>query len=144
MNNIRYSQVIGSLFYQIVLVDDDKDMVDTHFTGASHHIKRFHECTNKDDQYFHLSRHRTHLKLMMRIIFERGDFSNAIDKSNRDLNQRETWNPDWTVMPDQNMFRRMVPDWRFEIGQSHASDTYIHADDLIEIESETINQRLAN
>lgn len=131
MKKLRYSDIIGPYFYNINLSDDDKDMVDTYFTGASHHLKRFHEATTKEDKYFHLSRHRLHLRLMMIIIHERGDFSKAVDTSNRDLEHRDNWNPEWTTMPDPGMFKKMVPDWRFEVGKPHCADHYLHKDDLI-------------
>jgi hypothetical protein len=140
---LRYSDIVGPYFYNIGLTDDDKDMVDTHFTGAAHHIKRFKESSTKEAKFFHLSRHRIHLRLMMGIIFERGDFSKAKDISNRDLEHRETWNPMWTTMPDQNMFNKMLPDWRYPVGIPHCSDHYIHCDDMI-VEDTQIDQRLVN
>jgi hypothetical protein len=128
---LRYSHVLGSYFYNIIMNEDDYDMVDTHFTGAAHHLKRFHEAVSKEDRYFHLSRHRAHLRLMLKMIYERGDFSQAVDPSNRDLEYRDTWNPEWTTMPDQNMFSKMLPDWRYPVGMAHCSDHYIHSDDFV-------------
>lgn len=128
---IRYSQIIGELFYHIKLSDEVKDMVDTHFTGASHHLRRFEQAKTDECRFFHLSRHRIHLRLMMSLIYKLGDFSEAIDSSNRDLDRRETWSPEWTIMPDQNMFRKMQPDWRYEVGVAHAADIYIHDEDWL-------------
>ena len=116
---LRYSDVVGPYFYNIVLVNDDKDLVDTHFTGAAHHLKRFHEAVSSSDKYFHITHHRLHLRLMMEIIYMRGDFSLATDSSNRDLDRKETWNPEHTTMPDPAMFNKMIPDWRFELGSAH-------------------------
>ena len=97
---LRYSDIVGPYFYNIGLSDDDQDMVSTFFTGAAHHLRRFHESATEEDRYFHLSRHRTHLRKMMLIIHTRGDFCKATDQSNRDLDRRDTWNPEWTIMPD--------------------------------------------
>lgn len=128
---LRYSDILGTYFYNIQLSDDDRDMVDTHFTGAAHHLSRFKEAATKEEKYFHLSRHRIHLRLMMGIIYERGDFSKAKDTSNRDLEHRETWNPMWTTMPDEKMFSKMLPDWRYPLGIPHCSDQYLHRDDFL-------------
>ena len=127
--NLRYSDVVGPYFYNIKLNEDDQDLVSTHFTGAAHHLKRFQEATLESDKYFHLSRHRIHLRLMMTIIYKRGDFSKARDTSNRDLDRRDTWNPLHTIMPDRLMFEKMIPDWRFVVGVSHCADYYIHHDE---------------
>jgi hypothetical protein len=134
---LRYSDIVGPYFYHIVLSQDDRDMVDTHFTGSAHHLKRFHEAISNEHKTFHLLRHRLHLRLMMQIIFERGDFSQARDESNRDLDHRETWNPKWTTMPDQNMFNKMLPDWRYVVGQAHCADHYLHSDDFLDYEMPT-------
>lgn len=130
---LRYSDILGPYFYKIVLSDDDKDLVDTHFTGSAHHLKRFHEATLSEDKTFHLQRHRLHLRLMMLIVYERGDFTNASDTTNRDLEYRDTWHPESTTMPDPGMFRKMVPDWRYEVGQPHCADHYLHRDDTINL-----------
>ena len=137
---LRYSDVVGCYFYNIVIGEDDKDMVDTHFTGAAHHLKRFHEAKTKDHKYFHLTRHRIHLCLMMGIIYMRGDFSQATDSSNRDLDRRDTWNPEHTTMPDPAMFNKMIPDWRFEVGSAHCGDHYIHRDDMFHFEEQTLKK----
>jgi hypothetical protein len=137
---LRYSDVVGSYFYNIVLGVDDKDMVDTHFTGAAHHLKRFHEATTKDHKYFHLRRHRIHLSLMMGIIYMRGNFDHAADESNRNLDRRETWNPDWTTMPDPNMFNKMYPDWRFVLGVAHCADHYIHSSDMTSFDKQVLKK----
>jgi hypothetical protein len=128
---LRYSDVIGRYFYQISLSDEDKDLVDTFFTGSAHHLKRFKEATQPEDRDYHLSRHRSHLRKMMLVVFKRGDFSKAVDPSNRDLDRRDTWNPDWTTMPDPNMFNKMLPDWRYGIGEAHCADYYLREDELL-------------
>lgn len=128
---IRYSQILGEMFYNIGLPDELKDMADTHFTGASHHLKRFHESTSEEHRLFHLHRHRLHQRLMMMLVYKFGDFSMATDPSNRDLNRRETWNPDWTIMVDECMYRKMMPDWRFPVGKPHAADHYLHDEDWL-------------
>jgi hypothetical protein len=130
MEKLKYSDIVGAYFYNIKLRKCDVDMVDTHFTGAAHHLKRFHEALDEDNRRFHLLRHRLHMRLMMSIIHDHGNFINAVDPSGRRLNKRETWHPDNTTMVDQNMFRRMVPDWRFPVGVDHCSDHYLHKHDL--------------
>ncbi|HXH75045.1 MAG TPA: hypothetical protein VNJ08_08775 [Bacteriovoracaceae bacterium] len=143
MGKIRYSQIVGDLFYRIKLTDEVKDMVDTYFTGASHHLRRFEESKSEENRLFHLTRHRIHLRLMMTLIWKFGDFSEARDESSRDLDYRDTWNPDYTIMPDPFMFRRMHPDWRFMVGQPHVADTYVHNEDWLSYfmkEASTVNK----
>ena len=116
-------------------------MVDTFFTGASHHLKRFQEATTEEDKYFHLSRHRTHLRKMMQLIHDRADFSKAVDPSNRDLDRRESWDNRWTVLPDPKMFTKMSPDVRYPVGVEHCADLYLHNDDL---NNEQLSQQYQN
>ena len=125
---LRYSEILGPYFYHISLTAEDKDMVDTFFTASSHHLNRLKEAITKEDRYFHLSYHRAHLRKMMLIVYERGDFSKAIDESNRDLDRRETWNPEWTTIPDPNMFRKMLPNVFYPVGVAHPADMYLHDD----------------
>ena len=127
---LRYSEIVGPYFYHIELSQDDKDMVDTFFTGSSHHLRRLSEASTEADRYFHLSRHRAHLRKMMMVVFLRGVFDKAVDPSNRDLDRRETWNPDWTTMPDPLMFRKMEPNWAYKVGEAHCSDIYLHEDEI--------------
>lgn len=128
---LRYSQVLGNVFYHIKLSDELSDMIDTHFTSASHHLRRFEQSKSEEHRLFHLTRHRIHLRLMMSLIYKFGDFSEAVDPSNRDLDRRETWSPEWTIMPDPRMFASMKEDWRFLIGEPHVADAYIHNEDWL-------------
>ena len=131
MKKTRYSDILGDLFYHIKLSEELKDLIDTHFTGAAHHLRRFEEADMKEHRHFHLVRHRLHLRLMMTLIHNYGDFSEAIDPTNRDLEFRETWNPEFTTLPDPGMFRKMAPDWRYLVGESHCSDHYLHEQDWL-------------
>lgn len=129
---IRYSQIVGELFYHIKLSDEVRDMLDTHFTAASHHLKRHQEAKSEEHRMFHLNRHRLHQRLMMMLVYKFGDFKDAKDPSNRDLDRRETWHPDMTIMVDENMYRKMLPDWRFSVGKAHAADLYLHDEDWLQ------------
>ncbi len=129
---LRYSQVLGNVFYHIKLTDELSDMIDTHFSSAAHHLRRFEQSKTEDHRLFHLTRHRIHLRLMMTLIYKHGDFSEAVDPSNRDLDRRETWSPEWTIMPDQNMFKKMAADWRYEVGVAHAGDQYLHDENWLQ------------
>lgn len=128
---VRYSQILGDMFYRIKLSEEAKDMVDTHFTGAAHHLKRFHQANTEDMRAFHLHRHRLHQRLMMTLVYKFGDFSDAIDPSNRGLDKRDTWSPEWTIMVDECMYRKMEPDWRYPLGKAHAADHYLHDEDWL-------------
>jgi hypothetical protein len=76
---LRYSDIVGPYFYNIGLKGEEKDMVDTYFTGAAHHLNRLKEATTEEHWLFHLHRHRIHLRLMMTLIYLFGDFSQARD-----------------------------------------------------------------
>lgn len=124
---MRYSSILGSVFYQIELDAACVDMLDTHYTAAAHHLIRFQECEiDSEHSDFHLWLHRAHLKAMMKIVFIEGRFSSAVDKDGLGLNKRESWNPELCQIPDPKMFEDMFPDYRFEIGEYHASDIYIN------------------
>lgn len=130
---LRYSDILGPYFYNIGFNSEECDYIDTFFTGASHHLRRFEEATTEEDRYFHLSRHRAHLRKMMKLIHERGDFSKAVDPSNRDLDRRESWDNRWTVLPDPKMFTKMSPDVRYPVGKEHCADLYLHKDEIEEL-----------
>jgi hypothetical protein len=134
---LRYSDILGPYFYHIGLTDDDKDMVDTYFTGAAHHLARLKEAVTKEHRYFHLRKHRAHLRNMMMIVYTKGDFSNAIDESNRDLDRRDTWNPDFCIMPDPLMFKKMLPNWAYKVGEEHCADHYLLQNEIEELSYES-------
>ena len=144
MNNIRYSDILGDLFYHIKVTDDLKDLIDSHFTGASHHLRRFEQAETEEHRLFHLTRHRIHLRLMMSLIHKYADFSEATDPTNRDLEYRDTWNPDFTIMSDPGMFRKMAPDWRYPVGEPHCSDHYIHSNDCLIYHLKVVSTAIKN
>lgn len=125
MRDLRYSEILGTLFYGIKLSPADCDLIDTHFTGAAHHLMRYRQSTSDVAKSFHLLRHRSHLRKLMGLVFSRGDFKDAKDRSGHDLDDRESWNPDVNQVPDPLMFEKMKPDARFSIGEAHSSDIYL-------------------
>lgn len=139
---LRYSDIIIS-FYMIEMSQGHKDMVDTHFTGAAHHIKRFHESIVENDRIFHLHRHRLHLRLMLYLVRAFGDFTSAKDPTGRGLEHKQSWDHDQIIMPDPLMFRKMEPDSRCPVGAVHPSDNYLHDKDwlnyLISVESRRVS-----
>lgn len=127
---MRYSDILGEHFYKIGLNSEDADLIDLHYTASAHHLKRFREATTQKTRYYHLTLHRAHQRKFMLIVYQRGDFSNAIDESNQDLDRRPSWNPSVTAIPDRQMYRSMLPDWRYGVGEAHCSDIYLHDDEI--------------
>lgn len=127
---MRYSEIVGRAFYNIGLADADIDLVDLHFTASSHHYHRMLEAKNDLMPYlFHRERHRAHLRAMMLIIYERGDFSKAKDESLCGLEMRSSWFPMGANLPSPTMFDSMEPDCHFGVARPHCSDVYLTVQD---------------
>ncbi len=123
---MRYSEIIGSKFYNIALTKLVQEMVDIHFTASSHHYWRISDTDYIQEQIFHSVRYREHLFLMMEFIYKYGDFINAVDPSFRGLDFRESWNPRKILTAlDPNIFNSMVPDFNFRIAEPHVSDIFL-------------------
>lgn len=132
---MKYSQIIGPIFYKIELSTKMQDVVDAHFAGASHHLYRFREAKKSFSHYseFHLIRHKAHLRKLMGVVYKHGDFSRSEDRSMLDLDLRESWNPDKRCIPDHNMFNSMIPDARYLEGEEHPFDSLLDNMDLSSI-----------
>ena len=119
---MKYSEIVGSGFYNIQLSPMMGQLVDIYFAGASHHLFRYREAERKALELvdFHLTRHRAHLRHLMNIVYKYGNFSCAIDSSLRDMDARESWDPDRYPIPDPYMFNSMFPDPRYQLGFSHS------------------------
>ena len=123
---MRYSEIIGSKFYNIALTKPVQVKLDVHYTASSHHYWRISDSDYFQEQIFHSVRHKEHLFLMMELIYKYGDFTNAVDPSLRGLDIRESWNPRKTLtMPDSAMFNSMSPDIQCKCGEPHPSDIYL-------------------
>jgi hypothetical protein len=70
---VRYSEILGSVFYNIILCQDLCDWVDTHFTGSAHHYWRMRDAdrSGRDGLFtFHHVRHKAHLLALMELIYK--------------------------------------------------------------------------
>jgi hypothetical protein len=126
---MKYSEVVGTGFYNIKLSAMMAELVDIHFAGASHHLFRYREAERDALELvdFHLIRHRAHLRHLMNIVYKYGNFNYAIDSSLRDMDERESWNPDKHPIPDPCMFNSMLPDVRYQLGLPHSlCDEFLH------------------
>lgn len=126
MRHLKYSEILGDVFYKIRLSAADADLLDQHFQGAAHHLWRYREAEPESEvEQFHLRLHRMHLVQLMKIVYLRGDFCQAVDPTPLGLNRREAWNPDYNPLPDEEMFNEMWADGRYELGAEHPSDLYL-------------------
>lgn len=125
-NEMRYSEILGDAFYKISLAEPVRDMIDVHYTASAHHFWRLQEQASSETRRFHLLRHRAHLRAMMSLVYLHGNFANAIDQSFRDLDKKESWNPNNSyLLPDPKMFNSMNPHPEFKANEDHPSDIYI-------------------
>jgi len=125
---VRYSQVIGDSYHLIQLDQNSKDFLDAYYTGAAHHFWRLNQShRNSQAQLFHSYLFKEHLKNLMRVIYDNGDFSCAIDPTGLDLHLRSKWNPIRASLglPDPEMFDSMKPDPKFLILENHPNDMHL-------------------
>lgn len=128
---MRYSQIVGPVFYGIGMSPEHCDVVDVHFTAAAHHYWMLPRSESTEARQYHLARHRGHLRAMMRIIFLNGDFTRAKDESLRGLDERYSWNPDLNFsLPDPAMFNSMSADPACGVFEPHPSDWYLAPEEL--------------
>lgn len=139
---IRYSQILGELFYNIGLSDDHSDLCDAFFSASSHHYLLLRYCQSKFHREFHLSRHRAHLRALKEIVYTYGDFRKAKDQSLRGLEKRASWDPRSSFLPDPKMFDSMKIDFSCgSVGQAHPFDWYVTPSDQANFR---FNKRLAS
>jgi hypothetical protein len=123
---MRYSQIIGECYHKISLPKRQRDRLDLFFTGAAHHFYRFKESRrDSPEEGFHDLLFRAHMRELMRVIYEHGDFALAIDPSGLGLHIRARWKPDNLErlgLPDREMFGEMYPDPRCGINECHPND----------------------
>lgn len=124
---MRYSEIIGAGCYGIRLMPDEYEMVDVYFSGAAHHYWRWKEVADRNSLLadFHLVRHRAHLRHLMELVYLSGDFSQVLDPTLCDMDERETWNPDNRCIPDSEMLDEMSADPRAPAGIEHNLDRYL-------------------
>lgn len=126
MRHLKFSEILGDAFYRIRLSSADADLVDQHFQGSAHHFWRYREAdVGSEFEQHHLRLHRAHLVQLMKIIYLRADFGQAVDPTPLGLNRRAAWDPDCVSIPDEEMFNEMWADERYELGAGHPSDLYL-------------------
>lgn len=123
---VNYAKLLASR-YGIRLSDEDADRLDRHFTGACHHFYRWQEALARFPAQieFHRIRYGAHLRHLMSLVSERGDFSEANDPTHQGLDEPETWCPDTSLNPDPSMFYGLGPDDRFGWGFPHTLDGHL-------------------
>jgi hypothetical protein len=122
---LKYSDILGSWFYNISLSQADCELADIYFFGAAHHFYRWKQALHTSFEEFHLSRHRAHLRHLVDLVYRRGDFTKAYDPSFMDLDLRESWDPEMLPMPHPEMFNSQSADERFQLGRPHGFDVYL-------------------
>lgn len=122
---LKYSDIIGSWFYNIGLSDVNKQMVDIYFFCAAHHYYRWRGATEPIHKDIHLTRHQLALKELISVVYQNGDFSRAYDPLQKGLDEREAWNPENLTIPDPRMFDSQAADHRYPLGRKHPFDIYL-------------------
>ena len=130
---MKYSEVIDG-FYQIRIASSLSMMIDVFFTASATHRILSGLTIDSSEKDFHTLRHRAHLDALMRLVYEYGDFREAMDESLRGMELRASWNPTGGVlMPDYHMFDsfKLNCDGREMIGKPHPLDFYIEVNLLL-------------
>lgn len=122
---IRYSQVVGDLFYRIALSEREGELCDIHFTAAAHHYQTLKVCDSGPNYHFHNERFLAHLLKMKAVVYSHGDFVKAIDDSKMGLDTRDGWHPRNITLPAPDMFDDMNPDADCPPGTPHVSDEFL-------------------
>lgn len=131
---MRYSDVIGDIFYKIRLNPEASARVDQHFISAAHHRWRFYTAKTPDGIRYHHRMYFEHLFALLRTVMG-GDFTHAVDLSQRGLNSPLGWSPARFpvpqpahmteydhLLPSPKMFDAMDSDIRFKEGIPHLYD----------------------
>jgi hypothetical protein len=125
---MKYSDVVGDAFYRIGLSAKDAFLVNSYFSGACHHYFRWMETDRAGDlraAAFHHARLMAHMRHLFSVVFTRGDFSRALDESYRDMDERDSWDPDAAIIPDPEMFDGLMADRRYPPGIDHEEDRHL-------------------
>jgi hypothetical protein len=125
---MKFSHIIGHGFYGIILSQDDYSLIDSHYTASAHHRIHWNATIGRNDDLaiFHFRLHRAHLAHLMDIIYYRGSFVQADDRSLQGLDEKSGWNARTRPIPDPNMFDNFLfSDDRWGLGSNHAFDNLL-------------------
>lgn len=131
---IKYSDIVGEIYYNIGLSKHEACLVDAHFAAAAHHRGGALLADDLRNGQFHQKLYWLHLKRLFEIV-SMGDFSHAKDLSGRGMNLRGSWHTsrlpecvsvltdlDKSALPHENMFGTTSFDGRLEMGDDHPYD----------------------
>lgn len=116
---LRYSNIIGDIFYNIGLTKRQGALVDAHFLAAGHHYHRI-KLGGGD---FHRVQMWRHVKALTEIV-RSGDFTDAKDTGGDgycDLSNPDNWKFSHRL-PHPQMFDSTWEDYRFSFGENHPYD----------------------
>lgn len=119
----RYSDIIGSVFYNIKLTPRQYSQLDIHFLCASHH---YYRSKNIEFKNFHETLMWQHVKELMCVV-KSGCFDDAVDTGldgHFDLSKPESWEFKHQL-PHPLMFNKMWEDHRFDVGENHPYDNIL-------------------
>lgn len=120
-----YYETVLLGFYRIRLPDEIADLVNQSFFGASSHLKLSEIAKLEGNrEYFikHITRFRSHVRFIMRLVRRYGDFTNSEDATNRGLDCKEFWDPSVSFCPGKEDFTSMSLDYRHKLGQDSDID----------------------
>lgn len=131
---MRYSEVVGQGFLGIGLTQEQIALVDAHFLGAAHHLRRYEQSVREGTEFvaFHQEWFWRHYKALIKVVIG-GNFENALDLSGQGFQKRDAWvakylsipgSPpiDYKLFVDDEMFALMWPDARCDMGEPFFSD----------------------
>jgi hypothetical protein len=120
---MKYSEVLKS-FFRIGLDAGTAECIDLHFAGSSNAYYRHREAMDHAPELaeFHYFLFERHMAALCGLVYNRGDFSQAEDRSLKGLGERSAWKPGSREMPDDEMLGKMLPDARYALGQLHPYD----------------------
>jgi len=101
----RYSEVVLAAFYQITLDKGYAQCLDRHVLAAAHHLIRARESVASPALWkLHNSLFFEHVREVNSLVAMHGDFSLAIDSSERGLEKRCVWAELDSALPDPGMY----------------------------------------
>ena len=133
-----YSRLVLWGFHQIYLPAPWAGIVDRHVWASGHHLVRSREALSRYRIWeFHHRAYLRHVEALTVLIARFGDFTFAIDPSERELHFRHTWRDLGCALPNPQMLDDLQCDQSIALGEQHPYD------ELFDISSFDIHRKAA-